>query len=164
MHQYPYNHTPGNLPPTMTKIPFFKAIDDKSLDEVLGRSSLLDCEPGDVIIKEGTLDKDLFVLLKGQVQVEKDGKVVAGIGQQGELLGELALISEEGRSASVVAASRVYCLKIEGANLKDLSEADRNAYYAAVYQFLARLLAERLEKTTAKLAAAEEQLQQIKGG
>jgi len=85
---------------------FFKGIDQKNLkllDESLFQIKQYHSE--DVFIKEGTIGDEMFLIVEGTVQVSK--KLPSGeemtISQHraGEFLGELALITETNRSASV---------------------------------------------------------------
>ncbi len=156
MREIPYNHETGNLPPTLAKVPFLKSVDQPALDGILKHSSLIECDPGDVIIREGDTPEEFFVLLRGTVQVTKSGKEVAVIDSAGELIGELGVLNQEARSATVAAATHAFCLKIGSRFLEKLSDADRNAYYAVLYRFLVEVLAGRLAETSARLAELEQ--------
>jgi putative ABC transport system ATP-binding protein len=62
--------------------------------------------PGEVIIREGDIGEELFLISDGEVQVEREGHAVARLGS-GDFFGELALLSGERRNATVVAAKPV---------------------------------------------------------
>ena len=64
---------------------------------------------GEEIVREGTTGTALYILLSGHARVERDG---AEIGQlrPGDFFGELALIEEHPRSATVVANEETDCL------------------------------------------------------
>ena len=49
----------------------------EQLDEVLSSSSFLQCDVGDAIIKEGTIDSRIYILLSGELEVRVSGKKVA---------------------------------------------------------------------------------------
>ncbi|MEM0970507.1 MAG: hypothetical protein AAGJ31_14220, partial [Verrucomicrobiota bacterium] len=66
--------------------------------------------------------------------------------------------------ATLVAETQVYCLRVDPSFLEDLSDVERSAYYASLYCFLAKLLAERLDSTTTKLAIAEQRLSELQQG
>jgi len=59
--------------------------------------------PGDIVIQEGEIGHELFLVSEGAVRVERSGGEVARLGP-GEFFGELALMSGERRNATVVAA------------------------------------------------------------
>ena len=59
--------------------------------------------PGEVVIREGEVGHELFLVSEGEVKVERSGSEVARLGP-GEFFGELALMSGERRNATVTAA------------------------------------------------------------
>lgn len=66
--------------------------------------------PGDVIISEGTFGSTAYILKSGSVEVQKQGthkKVVLAVLQAREIFGELGLIDDKPRSASIVAKTPV---------------------------------------------------------
>jgi CRP/FNR family transcriptional regulator, cyclic AMP receptor protein len=63
----------------------------------------------EVIVREGTTGTALYILLSGRARVEKDGKELGQL-SAGDFFGELALIEEHPRSATVTAASESDCL------------------------------------------------------
>src|SRR5262245_8436373 len=103
MKEYAYIHEEGSLPAPLKAVPFLNSFTDEQLDEVLNSSSLLQCDPGDVIIREGSIDSRIYVLLSGQLEVHVGGKAVAGITRPGDVFGELALVNQDKRAASVIA-------------------------------------------------------------
>jgi CRP-like cAMP-binding protein len=160
MKEYRLQSSPGEVPQPVADIPFFKNIAPDTLKEIIQHTNILDCEPGDHLVEEGSHDDSLLFLLKGQVCVEKEGTIIAATSGAGEMLGEIALLRDGTRSATLVAESHVYCLKVNQHFLDNLSDTDRNAYYAGMYRFLAELLAQRLDATSQKLARAEQMLAQ----
>jgi len=66
--------------------------------------------PGDVIIIEGTFGSTAYILKSGTVEVQKQGthkKVVLAVLNAQEIFGELGLIDDKPRSASIVAKTPV---------------------------------------------------------
>ena len=59
--------------------------------------------PGDVVIREGDIGHELFLVSDGEVKVERGGAEVARL-RPGDFFGELALMSGERRNATVIAA------------------------------------------------------------
>ncbi|MEQ1750318.1 MAG: hypothetical protein ABL974_12900, partial [Prosthecobacter sp.] len=63
MKEYAYIHEEGRLPEPLTSVPFLNSFSDEQLDDVLNSSSLLQCDKDDIIIKEGTIDSRIYILL-----------------------------------------------------------------------------------------------------
>jgi CRP-like cAMP-binding protein len=158
MKEYRPDIRPGSIPEPVNQIPFFQSLSPSTVQHILAHTTILDCEPGDHIVEEGDTDSTLLFLLKGKVRVVKDGTLIGATWGAGQLLGEVALLTDGIRSASLVAENHVYCLRMKSGFLDELSDVERSAYYASLYCFLAKLLAERLDETTVKLAKAEQML------
>jgi CRP/FNR family transcriptional regulator, cyclic AMP receptor protein len=65
---------------------------------------------GDTIVTEGIMSNNAYVILKGQVRITKkiDKKIVSvGTLSEGEVFGEMGLISETVRSANITAIGDV---------------------------------------------------------
>jgi len=58
-------------------------------------------EIGEVLISQGELGGDLFVLESGQLAVERDGVKIATIDQHDSLIGEMGLLLRKPHSATV---------------------------------------------------------------
>ena len=158
MREIQYKHEPGSLPPTLQKVPFLHGLKGSTVDNLLTDAVLLECNPGDKIISEGDHSKFFCILLKGAMDIVKDGKKVNCISDSGAMLGELALVNDSARSASVVAATHSFCLKVEPGFLEGLNDAERNGFYARLYQFVSKLLGERLEESTKRIVDLEKKL------
>ncbi|MCF6314581.1 MAG: cyclic nucleotide-binding domain-containing protein [Verrucomicrobiales bacterium] len=164
MKEYPLNYREGSVPAPVAEIPFFKTLAPEIVEKMLASTTMLDCDPGDVVIEEGDAGRDLFFLLKGRVRVQKDGSVIGAASGGGVVLGEIALLKEGQRTATIVAETQVYCIKVEQAFLDTLDAEARNAYYAAMYRFLAELLAQRLDSASEKLVSAEKMIAELRKG
>lgn len=69
-------------------------------------------EKGQYIVNEGDLGKELFMIVKGEVEVIAGGNKVA-VMKEGDGFGEMALIDNQPRSADIVASDDVLVLKME---------------------------------------------------
>ncbi|MBI5947519.1 MAG: cyclic nucleotide-binding domain-containing protein [Chloroflexi bacterium] len=105
--------------------------------------------PGEVIVEEGRTGNGLFVVLVGHVEVTKEApgggqEVIAELGA-GEPFGEMALLGEWKRSASVRAAEETTCLGMD--RWVFLAHLRRDPELAMrVIQFLAQRLAQADQK------------------
>jgi len=163
MKEFAYIHEHGRVPDALRTLPFLGSFDDQQLDDVLDSSNYVQCEPGDVMIDEGAIDSRIYVLLSGEVEVRRGGKLLASIARTGEVFGELAVVNEDRRSASVIARTPVVCLAVDQKFLQDIKPREEYpAFYAALYEFIARLTAGRLEATSHKLAEVQNELRRLK--
>jgi CRP-like cAMP-binding protein len=163
MKEFAYIHEEGTLPEPLDKIPFFESFQDGHLNDILYSSYFIQADKGDAIIKEGQEDSRIFILLTGKMDVMKGGEKIARIETSGEIFGELAVVSDEKRSASVVATTSTLCLVIDQKFLSEIKSEDENpSYYAALYGFISRVLAARLKTATEVIARLEKEIESLK--
>jgi len=92
----------------LKRAPLFEGLSKKELAELARATEDLKVEPGTVLCREGSLGREFFVIVDGEVEVTKDGKRLATRGS-GEFFGEIALITTTKRTATVTAATPVRC-------------------------------------------------------
>lgn len=163
MKEFAYIPEEGARPAALQAVPFFNSFSDEQLDDVLNSSNLLQCDVGDAIIKEGTIDSRFYILLSGTLEVRVGEKHVASISRTGEVFGELALVNHDKRLASVVAATKAVCLAVDQKFLQDIHPREEDpSFYASLYEFVARLIAKKLDSTSRRLAEVEKELNALK--
>lgn len=79
-------------------------------------------EEGDVILHEGNTDIDFFKLIRGGLSVVKGGKKIAEIIEPGDYFGEMAAITGEERTASIISMGRSTVKRYPGDKLDELIE------------------------------------------
>jgi len=93
---------------------------------------------GDVIFKEGEHGEHMYVVKAGNVDLKVKGMTVETI-EVGEILGEMALLDQESRSASAVAATDCQLVPIDNQRFQFL--VSETPYFAIeVMQIMARRL------------------------
>jgi CRP-like cAMP-binding protein len=142
-------------------LPFLESFSEKYLKEILRSSQMVMYQSNEMIIQEGSYDKRLYVLFNGKVKVVKNDKVVAIFDDPGEVFGELQMVTNENRSASVYAIGMTLCLVIDTTFLKNLSAEDRNACIALFYGLFLKIMAGRLTETTEQLSRARRRLEKL---
>jgi CRP-like cAMP-binding protein len=163
MKEFAYIHDEGTRPAALQTVPLFKTFTEEQLDDVLNSSNLLQCDVGDAIIEEGSIDSRIYILLSGTLEVRVGGKHVVNIARSGEVFGELALVNQDKRLASVVAATKAVCLAVDQKFLQDIHPRDEDpAFYASLYEFVARLIAKKLDSTSRYLGEVERELRELK--
>lgn len=106
--------------------------------------------PRGVLVQEGQKTGKLYVLKSGDLEIVRDGSLVASIGEAGAIIGEMSVLLDQPHSATV--RSRM------GAEVYVID--DPNGFLDAnpgVARQIASLLAVRLQKTTALLVDMRQQ-------
>jgi CRP-like cAMP-binding protein len=100
----------------------------------------LEVKPGKVLCKEGQLGHEFFVIVDGKVQVTRKGRRIA-TQSGGDFLGEIALVTELPRTATVTAETPVRFFVLTHRGFRAV--LDKNpSVERKVLQALARRLAE----------------------
>lgn len=163
MQEYAYIHDEDDIPAPLLEVPFLEAFSKEHLDQVLHAAAFIECEPDDTIIAEGDEASRIFILLAGEVAVEKGGRQLVRMSQPGDIFGELAALEDEVRSASVVALKDSFCLAIDQKFLQHvLPKEDNPAFYSCLYEFIAKLTTKRLKATSDYLAKLDEEVRRLR--
>ena len=99
-------------------------------------------EDGDQIIREGNTDIDFFKLIRGALSVIKGGKKIAELTEPGEYFGEMAAISGEQRTATIVSQGRSTIKRYPGNKIDEIIEK-----YPDVSSHLFKTMTTRLQKS-----------------
>src|SRR3990172_9259588 len=92
-------------------VPLFADLDEPALARIGSVSTEIEVPAGQVLIERGQAGSGMFVLEQGSVEVElPDGRTIEQ--GPGAFLGELALLTDNARTARVKAVSPVRCLAI----------------------------------------------------
>ena len=79
--------------------------------------------PGEAIVRAGEAGDELFVILDGEVRVERGGRMRRTLGP-GDFFGEVAVLTGGPRSADVIATGPVRCLAVPRDLLRQAVEAE----------------------------------------
>ena len=124
-------------------VPLFSGCSRKELRQISSLADELFQPEGTTLIAEGTKGREFFVLVDGTVEIRRDGRSLRGL-EAGDFFGEIALVADVARTATVVTTSRVRLLVITGQSFRRLLH-EAPAIQAKVLQ----ALAERLPPTAA---------------
>lgn len=102
-------------------VPWFAACSDEQLAEIARMAEHLQIQDGEVILREGRLGRELYIILDGTVVVTRAGRTVNEWGP-GDYFGELAAIEEAPRSATVTATSDLEVLIVGPRELEAMME------------------------------------------
>ena len=108
-------------------MPFFGAINDKSVELILSQSEVCQIPAGDYLYRQGDQGDCLYVLEKGRVDILKELEDIAAklcTIEEGGCFGELALIACTPRSAAARAATECQVIRIHQSALHNLYKED----------------------------------------
>ncbi len=105
------------------QVPLFAGCSKKELRQIAGIADEIDLRQGKVLTRQGAPGREFFVLLEGTVDVVRDGKKINELGA-GQFFGELALVSNIPRTATVTATSPIRALVIVDRDFRRLLKDD----------------------------------------
>lgn len=97
----PHRQRDGKIE-TLRKVPALAALPPSDLKRLAALADVVDLSEGKVLMKEGRRGDEAFLILEGEVGVSRGGEEIGRLGP-GEFVGEMALLDNRPRSATVVA-------------------------------------------------------------
>jgi CRP-like cAMP-binding protein len=98
-----------DLDQQLASVPLLAGLEPKVLRRLADIGKRRTYEAEEVIVKEGTTGTALYIVLSGHARVEREGHPIGELGT-GSFFGELALIEEHARSATVIATEPTECV------------------------------------------------------
>ena len=127
-------------------VPLFEGLSRRELVQLERVCEDLEVEPGRVLCKEGEVGHEFFVLVDGKVQVSRKGRRVVTL-TGGDFVGEIALVTELPRTATVTAETPVRLFVLTSREFHAVLDRDRTVE-RKVLRALARRLAETASDPT----------------
>jgi len=129
------------------QLDFFDGFPDIEIWEIVRAGKWQDYNSGDEIIVEGELDDSFYIIVRGQVSVQKGGKDLRAL-LAGDCFGEMGYLAKTKRTATIVARGPTALLKV---NSTVISQVSLNCQVRFLKVFL-RTLIHRLSITTEKMS------------
>ena len=118
---------------------------------LLKTAKTIEFEPEEIILREGTIGENIYLILEGEVEVRRGHYSRPGSWHQkigrGSVLGEVAFLLHVPRSMTVVAAKACKLIEIDQDRFNELLEANLTAPYKLIKN-IAVILSERLYRLT----------------
>ena len=109
------------------RVAMFQSLDESDLEALAGVARQITAERGELIVSQGSAGESLYIVARGQIRVylsdETAKEIILGLEGPGAIFGEIAVLDEQPRSASVAAMERTELLMIEGREFRQLLEA-----------------------------------------
>ena len=100
-------------------VPLFASLSKGDRELVARNADEVDVDAGKELIAEGELGYEFFVVEEGTGEVRRDGEVIDTIGP-GDFVGEMALLDQVSRNATVVATSPMRLIVITGPSFRHI--------------------------------------------
>jgi CRP-like cAMP-binding protein len=105
---------------TITEIPLFEGLPPDQLERIAGWLEPIDVPAEWHLLNQGSYPDGFFVVLEGTVRIERDGDLVAELGP-GQFFGEIALLEDNKRTATVATATRVRAAVMDQADFFEMT-------------------------------------------
>lgn len=132
------------------RVPVFAGMTPECLMQTLRTADHYPVKAGDPVFREGDMGSAFYVVIAGEVSVQKQRNgehvVLAQLGT-GECFGEMALVRNDVRTATVVATRDSVTMRFERERIDAHPES---AHF--IYRNIARILSARLDESSVTLA------------
>lgn len=133
----------------VARVPLFAKLDPKHLDKLADMSVPRSFPKDTLLIKEGTVGLGMFIIVSGRVEVYKgegESRTTLSVLEASSIVGEMALIDDQYRSANVRALEPSECLLVSRDSFNTLIRQDPDVGLAIM-----AALAERIRTSHAKI-------------
>jgi len=144
----------------LRKVPFFGGLDSAKLKLLAFTSQALRFAPGEYLVRKGDLADSAYVILEGQAEIVGETSagefVIATLGPN-DSMGEMGVIQNRPRGATVRAKNAVRALRISGEVFLGLISESPHCALDVMRQ-----LCVRVDASNVRLAAAQRELESLK--
>lgn len=138
------------------RVELFAELADHDLERICSQAGVVSLQAGEVLFREGEAGDRAFVVSSGEVDVLKTAgrrEVLLAVRGAGEVIGEMALLDDEPRAATVRARTATELLVIPKAALDDLVATSPSAALSIL-----KPLSRRVRETNERLRHQERML------
>jgi CRP-like cAMP-binding protein len=130
----------GSTDELLAQVPLFEGLSKEQLSRVASLMTRVDLGAGQVLVRQGEIGREFLILLEGEVEVARDGKVIA-TRTAGDYVGEIALLDKRPRTATVTTKTEIAAEVLNRAEFSTLL-ADAPELSNQIMATMARRLAE----------------------
>jgi CRP-like cAMP-binding protein len=137
----------------LRRVPLFADLSEEDLDQLYQMVETISIQPGELLFEEGSPGDALYVILDGELEVIKrqgGQDVVLAVRGAGEFIGEMSLLEQAPRSASVRTLREGRLLIISQAAFQTLLSCSPSAHLTML-----RTVTSRLRSTESMLVQSE---------
>jgi diguanylate cyclase (GGDEF)-like protein/PAS domain S-box-containing protein len=137
----------------LQSIEIFKLLSDEKLESLISECREITKNPGEILFREGDPGETMYVVLSGEVYIEKENTVIALRGR-GEYFGEMTLIEDQPRTATAKA--------VKGTRLLEIFKNQFLTHFASNPQTLMSFLKTGSERSRENLDALDQGMRILK--
>ena len=130
----------------LLRTPVFAELPAETLEQLIAQLELRDLYNSEVVFREGDAGTTMFVISEGEVEVETAGQDLATLGP-GAFFGEIALVTDLPRSATIRAKGRVELLALDREVVRAAAERSPEIVTALLH-FVRDRLVDRVARTS----------------
>jgi CRP/FNR family transcriptional regulator, cyclic AMP receptor protein len=108
---------------TLKKVPLFAGLDGKELESIASSMRERRFKAGDTVTQEGAGGVGFFIVEEGEADVNVGGEAKGSVGP-GDYFGEIALINESPRTATLTARTDMVCYGMTPWDFRPLVESN----------------------------------------
>ena len=121
----------------LREVPFFGMLSKKELAAVARQTDEIDVREGEDLAREGDIGKEFFVIIDGTAEVVRGEDKIAELGR-GDFFGEMALVSEDRRIATVRATKPMRVIVMSRQSFREIHRSMPQVHSAIVEAIEAR--------------------------
>jgi len=121
----------------LKQIPFFSSLSDEDLQAIADNINMQYFADGQMVFEQGDYGEEMYIIKRGSVEVMRDNAVIAELSDHA-FFGEMALVSDEPRNASVKAHSDLEVLVLKKEDFKSLLETKPSIATTVSYEVVKR--------------------------
>ena len=122
----------------LAAVPMFAKCDKRELREIGRVADELTVPAGTVLTKQGEIGLELFIIIEGTAEVVQNNQPIATLGR-GDFVGELAVIAQVPRNATVTTVTEVVLLVLTFSGLSQLLDDIPGLAKHLLYEVTGRL-------------------------
>jgi CRP/FNR family transcriptional regulator, cyclic AMP receptor protein len=130
----------SNVAELLKNVPLFADLPRKDIERIANTMRSRTFRPGDTIAQEGSGGVGFFVIEEGEARVTVHGEQVGTL-KRGDYFGEIALIAETDRTATVTADTELRCLGMTSWEFRPLVESNASIAWKMLEAMASRLRA-----------------------
>lgn len=121
----------------LKNIPFFSELSEEDLQQITEKIKMEYFPADHVIFNEGDTGEVMYVIKRGQVQVIRENAILATLSDNA-FFGEMALVSDEPRNASIKTVTDVEALTLGKEDFKQLLQTNPSIASTVSYEVVKR--------------------------